>query len=55
MTEQNQNMAGVSVQPARSVPTTGGPVPACVQQAPFEPIGDPSQPDTQYQHVFRVP
>lgn len=28
-------------------------VPACPQQAPFEPIGDPDQPDSQYQHVFR--
>jgi phospholipid/cholesterol/gamma-HCH transport system substrate-binding protein len=27
--------------------------PGCPQQAPFEAIGDTSQPDTQYQHVFR--
>jgi len=27
--------------------------PACIQQAPFEPIGDPSQLPTQYQQVFR--
>lgn len=27
--------------------------PGCTQQEPFEPIGDPSQPSTQYQHVFR--
>jgi hypothetical protein len=25
----------------------------CTQQAPFAPIGDDSQPPTQYQHVFR--
>ncbi len=31
------------------------PAPACTQQAPFEPIGDTSQPATQYQHVFKVP
>ena len=31
------------------------PAPACNQQAPFEPIGDPSRPATQYQHVFRTP
>jgi phospholipid/cholesterol/gamma-HCH transport system substrate-binding protein len=29
------------------------PAPGCRQQAPFEPLGDPSQPPTQYQHVFR--
>jgi len=27
--------------------------PGCAQQAPFAPIGDTSQPSTQYQHVFR--
>ncbi|MCB0829141.1 MAG: MCE family protein [Solirubrobacterales bacterium] len=31
------------------------PAPACNQQAPFTPIGDPSRPATQYQHVFRAP
>ena len=31
------------------------PAPACTQQAPFVPLGDPSQPSTQYQHVFRQP
>jgi phospholipid/cholesterol/gamma-HCH transport system substrate-binding protein len=29
------------------------PAPGCTAQAPFDPIGDPSQPSTQYQHVFR--
>ncbi len=33
--------------------TNGVAAPPCLQQAPFEAIGDPSQPDTQYQHVFR--
>ncbi len=31
------------------------PAPACNQQAPFQPIGDTSKPDSQYQHVFRNP
>ena len=31
------------------------PAPGCTQQAPFQPIGDPSRPDSQYQHVFRAP
>ena len=35
--------------------TNNVPAPACLQQAPFEPLGDPSQPATQYQHVFREP
>lgn len=35
--------------------TDNVPAPACLQQGPFQPIGDPSQPDTQYQHVFRQP
>jgi len=35
--------------------TSGVPAPGCVQQDPFTPIGDPSQPPTQYQHVFREP
>lgn len=35
--------------------TNGVAAPACTQQAPFTPIGDPSQPATQYQHVFRAP
>lgn len=40
----------------RNQPTTNGvPAPGCAQQAPFAPIGDPSQPATQYQHVFREP
>jgi phospholipid/cholesterol/gamma-HCH transport system substrate-binding protein len=29
--------------------------PACSQAGPFRPIGDPSQPDSQYLHVFRDP
>ena len=33
--------------------TNNVPAPACTQQAPFEPIGDDSQPATQYLHVFR--
>ncbi|MBK5232461.1 MAG: MCE family protein [Thermoleophilia bacterium] len=33
--------------------TNNVPAPGCTQQAPFEAIGDTSQPDTQYQHVFR--
>lgn len=35
--------------------TDNVPAPACQQQGPFQPIGDPSQPATQYQHVFRAP
>lgn len=35
--------------------TSAVPAPACSQQAPFEAIGDTSQPATQYQHVFRAP
>lgn len=35
--------------------TNNVPAPACNQQAPFTPIGDPAQPATQYQHVFREP
>jgi len=35
--------------------TNAVPAPACVQQGPFEPLGDTSQPATQYQHVFRQP
>lgn len=35
--------------------TDGVPAPGCAQQSPFTPIGDPSQPATQYQHVFRDP
>lgn len=31
------------------------PAPGCTQQAPFTPIGDPSRPSSQYQHVFREP
>ena len=33
--------------------TAGVPAPGCSQQTPFEAIGDSSQPDSQYQHVFR--
>lgn len=33
--------------------TNNVPAPACSQQAPFTPIGQPSQPDSQYLHVFR--
>lgn len=33
--------------------TNDVPAPACTQQAPFQPIGDDSQPPTQYLHVFR--
>lgn len=35
--------------------TNDVPAPACTQQAPFDPIGDESQPPTQYLHVFREP
>jgi len=35
--------------------TNDVPAPACTQQGPFEPIGDESQPATQYLHVFREP
>lgn len=35
--------------------TNAVPAPACIQQGPFEPLGDTSQPATQYQHVFRQP
>jgi len=35
--------------------TNNVPAPACIQQGPFEPLGDTSQPATQYQHVFREP
>lgn len=35
--------------------TNSVPAPACTQQAPFTPIGDESQPATQYLHVFREP
>jgi len=35
--------------------TNNVPAPACIQQGPFEPLGDPSQPDSQYLHVFRQP
>lgn len=35
--------------------TDGVPTSACVQQPPFTPIGDPSRPATQYQHVYRQP
>ncbi len=35
--------------------TDSVPTPACIQQAPFTPIGDPSRPATQYQHVYRQP
>ena len=35
--------------------TNNVPAPGCSQQAPFTPLGDPSQPATQYQHVFREP
>lgn len=35
--------------------TNNVPQPACIGQAPFTPIGDPSQPATPYQHVFREP
>jgi len=38
-----------------SAQTNNVPAPACIQQAPFEAIGDTSQPATQYQHVFRQP
>jgi len=31
------------------------PAPPCSQQSPFSPIGDTSQPSTQYLHVFRQP
>ncbi len=33
--------------------TNNVPSPACTQQAPFDPIGDESQPASQYLHVFR--
>ena len=33
--------------------TAGVAAPPCLQQPPFEAIGDPTQPATQYQHVFR--
>ena len=33
--------------------TNNVPAPPCAGQAPFEAIGDPSQPSSQYQHVFR--
>lgn len=35
--------------------TNDVPAPACIQQAPFTPLGDPSRPATQYQHVYRQP
>lgn len=35
--------------------TSTVPAPGCTQQAPFTPLGDTSQPATQYQHVFRQP
>nr|HNH86366.1 hypothetical protein [Solirubrobacterales bacterium] len=35
--------------------TNNVPASACNQQAPFTPIGDESQPPTQYLHVFREP
>lgn len=35
--------------------TAGVSASPCTQQAPFPPIGDTSQPATQYQHVFREP
>lgn len=35
--------------------TSNVPAPGCGQQGPFTPIGDPSQPASQYQHVFREP
>lgn len=35
--------------------TNNVPAPACNQQAPFSPLGDPSQPSSQYLHVFREP
>lgn len=35
--------------------TANVPAPGCSQQAPFVPLGDPSQPSSQYQHVFRQP
>jgi len=35
--------------------TSGVPAPGCSQQGPFTPIGDPSRPATQYQHVYREP
>ena len=40
---------------ADALQTNNVPAPACPQQAPFTPLGDPSQPATQYQHVFRQP
>ncbi len=33
--------------------TNDVPAPACTQQEPFTPIGDSSQPSTQYLHVYR--
>ncbi|MBN8868713.1 MAG: MCE family protein [Solirubrobacterales bacterium] len=35
--------------------TSNVPASPCSQQSPFTPIGQPSQPATQYQHVFREP
>jgi len=35
--------------------TSTVPAPACNQQAPFSPLGDTSQPSSQYLHVFRDP
>ncbi len=40
---------------AGNTQTNNVPAPGCPQQEPFEPIGDPSQPDSQYLHVFREP
>lgn len=35
--------------------TNAVPAPGCSQQAPFTPIGQPSEPATQYLHVLREP
>jgi len=40
---------------AEALQTDNVPAPACPQQAPFTPLGDPSRPATQYQHVYRQP
>jgi phospholipid/cholesterol/gamma-HCH transport system substrate-binding protein len=40
---------------AGALQTDNVPAPACPQQAPFAPLGDPSRPATQYQHVYRQP
>lgn len=45
----------IAFQMAGTNQTNNVPASPCNQQSPFSPIGDPSQPDSQYLHVFREP